>query len=99
MIKSLTLLGLCFALGNCAVNSQKIIPDPVQIQVSPEAININTASLESLERLPQVGSKTAAKIVEHREKFGEFRRPEHLLLVSGITDKRFRKMRHMIKVN
>lgn len=67
------------------------------IEIAENAVNINLATSEELEKLPNVGAKTAAKIIEHREKFGKFRRPEHLLLVAGISDKRFREMRNMIK--
>ncbi len=61
------------------------------------AVNINTASIEELVKLPHIGEKTAAKIVEHREKFGKFRKPEHLLLIERISDARFREMKSLIK--
>jgi len=40
----------------------------------------------------------AERIVEHREKFGRFRRPEHLIMVRGISDKRFRALQTSITV-
>jgi competence protein ComEA len=97
-VKYLTLLSLCFFVINCSSISPKITRNPSPVRVSENAININTASLAELEKLPHIGAKTAEKIVEYREQFGKFRRPEHLLLVGGISDKRFRKMRSMIKV-
>ena len=60
-------------------------------------ININTATREELERLPGVGASLAARIVEHRERFGPFRRTEHLLMVRGISERRFREMRARVK--
>jgi competence protein ComEA len=66
-------------------------------QISPR-ININTASANELETLPGIGKGLAARIVEHREKFGPFRRPEHLLIVRGISDRRFRALRDSITV-
>jgi competence ComEA-like helix-hairpin-helix protein len=60
------------------------------------AVNINTATASELEKLPFIGSQTARKIVEHREKYGRFRRAEHLLLIQGVSDKKFRQMRNMI---
>jgi competence protein ComEA len=65
--------------------------------IAENAININTATVAELEKLPNVGAKLAEKIVEHREKYGNFRKPEHLLLVQGISDERFRRMRNLIK--
>ncbi len=59
---------------------------------SEPLININTATREELEKLPGVGAALAARIVEHREKYGVFRRAEHLLLVRGISERRFRAL-------
>ena len=56
-------------------------------------ISINEASREELERLPGIGPGLAARIVEHRERFGRFRRAEHLLLVRGISERRFLQLR------
>lgn len=64
----------------------------------PEAININTATAEELQRLPHIGAKKAAAIIEYRERRGGFRRPEELMLVDGISDKRFRTLRPLIAV-
>lgn len=61
-------------------------------------ININTASVKELEKLPGIGKALAERIVEHREKYGSFRRPEHLIMVRGISDKRFRALRDAITV-
>jgi len=61
-------------------------------------ININTASARDIENLPGIGPGLAARIVEHREKNGRFRRPEHLIMVRGISDKRFRALRDMVTV-
>jgi competence ComEA-like helix-hairpin-helix protein len=59
-------------------------------------ISINEASREELERLPGIGPALAARIVEHRERFGRFRRAEHLLLVRGISERRFLQLRPLI---
>ena len=64
-----------------------------QTQQGPPPISINEASREELERLPGIGPALAARIVEHRERFGRFRRAEHLLLVRGISERRFLQLR------
>jgi competence protein ComEA len=62
-------------------------------------VNINKASRAELEQLPGVGPATASRIVEHRERYGPFRRAEHLLLVRGFSDSRFRELRSLIEVD
>jgi competence protein ComEA len=62
-------------------------------EASAPPININEASREELERLPGIGPALAVRIVEHRERHGRFRRAEHLLLVRGISERRFRQLR------
>jgi comEA protein len=56
-------------------------------------VSINEASREELERLPGIGPALAARIVEHRERYGRFRRAEHLMLVRGISERRFLRLR------
>lgn len=60
-------------------------------------ISINHASREELEKLPGIGPSLAARIVEQRERHGPFRRVEHLLIVRGISERRFREIRTLIK--
>lgn len=96
--KYLTLLTLCLSSVNCTQNSSTFTQNYTQIQTLENAVDINSASSKELETLPGVGEKTARKIIEYRKKFGKFRRVEHLILVDGISDRRFRKMRSMIKV-
>jgi competence ComEA-like helix-hairpin-helix protein len=62
-------------------------------------VSINEASREELERLPGIGPALAARIVEHRERFGRFRRAEHLLLVRGISERRFLQLRPYVTVD
>jgi len=71
---------------------------PAATQTGPR-VNINKASRAELEQLPGVGPATATRIVEHRERYGPFRRAEHLLLVRGFSDSRFRELRPLIAVD
>ncbi|MFN2481153.1 MAG: ComEA family DNA-binding protein [Pyrinomonadaceae bacterium] len=65
---------------------------------SPRLIDINRATREELARLPGVGEGIAARIVEHRERHGAFRRAEHLLMVRGISERRFEQLRAFVIV-
>jgi competence ComEA-like helix-hairpin-helix protein len=59
-------------------------------------VNINSASAAELESLPEVGPALARKIIEHRERYGAFRKPEHLLVIEGMSEDRFRELRQFI---
>jgi len=72
-------------------------PTTAAIQLSPNAININTASVDELERLPHIGLRTAEAIVQFRKENGPFRRPEYLLQIRGISEKRFLEIRPYLK--
>jgi competence ComEA-like helix-hairpin-helix protein len=67
-------------------------------QTRAPLINLNTASASELETLPGIGKGLAERIIEHREKFGPFRRVEHLIIVRGISDRRFRGLRDLVTV-
>lgn len=59
-------------------------------------INVNTASAEELEKLPGIGRGLAARIITYRKEYGRFRRPAHLLMVRGISARRFRALQALI---
>jgi competence protein ComEA len=68
------------------------------ITVSSQLININTASLEELDTLPEIGPITAQKIIDYREANGAFKTVEDLLEVEGIGEATFNKVRDLITV-
>jgi competence protein ComEA len=61
-------------------------------------VNLNTASASDLEGLPGIGAKTAARIVEYRQKNGPFKKVEELMNVRGIGEKNFLKLKPQISV-
>lgn len=61
-------------------------------------VNLNTATASDLEGLPGVGAKTAARIIEYRQKKGPFKKIEELMNVQGIGEKSFLKLRSQITV-
>ncbi len=93
---SLILLATAVILATSC--SSRLVSTPATVYASsPAAININTASAAELEELPQIGKTLAARIVEFRESNGPFRKPEYLMLVQGISDRRFRQIRDQVK--
>ena len=61
-------------------------------------VNLNTASAAQLEALPGIGAKTAARIVEYRQKNGPFKKIEELMNVRGVGEKNFLKLKAQIAV-
>ena len=102
LIKCSSYLFLLFAVsvgpacGGSEPETRDHGPKPLYA-ISAEAVNINTADAGELTRIPHVGPALAAKIVEHRQRHGAFRKTEHLMLIDGFSDKRFRQIRHLIK--
>lgn len=76
---------LDFNSSNFSKISKKVLP--------PEkSINLNLATKSQLMNLPGIGEKTAAAIIQYREKVGKFRKLEELKKVKGIGDKKFEKI-------
>jgi competence protein ComEA len=65
---------------------------------SAAPVNINVAGASELEKLPGVGKVIAERIISYRVKYGPFRRVEHLMMVHGVSDNKFREMRSLIVV-
>jgi competence protein ComEA len=61
-------------------------------------VNINTASASELDGLPGIGAKTAALIVEYRQRNGPFKKIEDLMNVRGVGEKNFLKLKAQITV-
>jgi competence ComEA-like helix-hairpin-helix protein len=98
----LTILLICWSLCFWLVSCSTRRPDEAQTekksaQSAAHAINLNTATAEELERLPLIGTELAGRIIRFRDENGKFRRVEHLLLVRGMSDKKFRQLQNLIK--
>jgi len=86
------------AIATQTSQTQADVQQPTTSPQINQRININTASARELETLPGIGKALAARIIEHREKYGPFRRSEHLIMVRGISDTRFRGLRDLITI-
>ena len=61
-------------------------------------VNINNASKQELQTLPGIGESTAQKIINYREKNGDFFDIEDIKNVSGIGDSKFDSIKDLITV-
>jgi len=66
---------------------------------TPESpLNINTATQAQFEALPGLGTKVAERIIEYRQKNGNFKKVEDLMNVKGIGEKSFLKLKPLVTV-
>lgn len=90
-----SIVALTTLLGGHAFAQSKTAPPE-----RPTAlINLNTATAAELEVLPGIGAKTAARIVDYREKKGPFKKIEELMNVQGIGEKSFLKLKPQLTVS
>lgn len=61
-------------------------------------ININTASLSDLDKLPGVGPATAQKIIDYRTQKGTFGSIEEIKEVNGIGEAKYNKLKDLITI-
>jgi competence protein ComEA len=59
-------------------------------------VNINTATVKELIRVPGIGKVTAKRIVAYREKNGPFKQIEDIQKIKGIGSKKFAKIKDLI---
>ena len=65
-----------------AVPREELVPEPL-------LVDLNTAGVEELVRLPGIGEELAGRIVAHRAEHGPFETIEDILEVSGIGEGKF----------
>ena len=87
------------AAAACGCSAVSVHPGPLApaVPTVQTAVNLNTADASELERLEGIGPRTAEKIVRHRIEFGGFQRPAEIMLVEGIGEKQFLKIRDKIR--
>lgn len=61
-----------------------------------EKVNINTADMNQLMKLPGVGEETAKKIIDYRNANGQFKTLDQLKSIPEIGDKKYEKMKDML---
>jgi competence ComEA-like helix-hairpin-helix protein len=90
------LIIILFTIAFTACSTRVLYEQP-RTDASPDAVNVNTATVADLERLPHIGRRTAEAIVEFRTENGPFRRLEHLMLIRGVSAARFDELRPLLR--
>lgn len=70
-----------------------ILADPSS---TSSLVNINLATQTELENLPGIGSSTASKIIDYRNKNGKFKTIEDIMNVNGIGEAKFATIKDYI---
>lgn len=65
---------------------------------STDKININTASLDELQKISGIGESKAQAIIKYREENGNFNKIDDIMNVSGIGDALYEKIKDNITV-
>jgi competence protein ComEA len=96
LLKWLFTLALCTTV--CVVLSPLAQKTPAARRepLSSEKININTATMDQLELLPHIGTKTAQAIIAYRTRHGPFKKADDLTKVRGIGEKTFEELKKHI---
>jgi competence protein ComEA len=80
--------------------AEKVSPPRSSAKVTPgEKININTANVTDLDRLPGIGPAKAQAIIDYRTQNGNFKSIEDIQKVKGIKGGEFAKVKDHIKVS
>jgi len=66
--------------------------------LTEKSINLNTAGINELVKLPGIGEKTAEKIIQLRSERGKFKRLEELMDVRGIGEVKFNKIKKFLYI-
>ncbi len=79
-------------------STEKGRDESFQAERLPMSVNLNSSSRMELETLPGIGVKLADRIMVYRSTHGAFRQVEDLVNVSGIGEKRLRRLLPYVKV-
>ena len=78
---------------------QKIVIDKKKVKSKTgDKIDINTAKLKELITLDGIGKSYAERIINYRQKKGEFKTKKELINISGIGTKKFKQLKDKIKI-
>ena len=79
--------------------SENETADPTDDENQTGKININTAGVNELIRLPGIGETKAKSIIAYREAYGGFVAIEEIMEVKGIGQSTFEKIKDLITIN
>ena len=100
----ITTLSVCLTGGFISAQDEKPAAQKQEAsqeqttQASQDTVNINTANLDQLVKLPRIGPAIGQRIIDFREEHGGFKTLEELMNVRGIGAKTFEKLKPLISL-
>ena len=91
-MKLIKIISLAAALYLLPMGTTFAQSDMLSEQMQSAVVNINTADLKQLIKLPGVGKKKAQAIIDYRETNGDFASLEDLAKVKGVGKKMLAKL-------
>ncbi|KPZ64061.1 ComE operon protein 1 [Pseudoalteromonas sp. P1-16-1b] len=91
-MKLIKIISLAAALCLLPMGTTFAQSDMLSEQMQSAMVNINTADLKQLIKLPGVGKKKAQAIIDYREANGDFASLEDLAKVKGVGKKMLAKL-------
>jgi len=91
-MKLIKIISLAAALCLLPMGTTFAQSDMLSEQMQSAVVNINTADLKQLIKLPGVGKKKAQAIIDYREANGDFASLEDLAKVKGVGKKMLAKL-------
>ena len=87
---SLSLLA-CSSHGNVSnINGSSRKSAETESQSNRPCVNLSTATAAELVPLEGIGETIAQRVVDYRERNGRFRRKQDLLIIEGLSEKKYR---------
>ena len=103
-MRALLVILAVVALAATGTTAEQNASAPVKAAPAAKAtpaspVNLNTATQAQLETVPGIGAKVAQRILEYRQKNGNFKKLEDLMNVKGIGEKAFLKLKPLLTIS
>lgn len=86
---------------NEIISGERPIPFELAIELeieTHELVDINSAGVERLARLPSIGTSIAGRIVAYRQENGRFLTPDSIKIIPGISERVYNEIKDLITV-